>query len=133
MLADCPFPGYCPELIVRIINPANGHVHLTRALIDTGASCCSMPAFIAQRLGHTLHNGTIKGGLDTAGGKASAFVHSAVLELYHPVTRKPICKTNTIHIDCLDSLPVVLLGADGFLNNLILTVNYPAKTFSLKK
>lgn len=118
-------------LPIRIINPANGAVHRTIGMIDTGADECAIPAIYASMLGHNLSLGKEKQ-IGTGNGPTISYSHTTTIEIFDPVTKKLSYTLRETPIDFLPNLTTVLLGARNFLSRFILTIDYPSKTFSIK-
>ncbi|GBE06711.1 hypothetical protein BMS3Abin10_02368 [bacterium BMS3Abin10] len=123
-----------PWLQVTITNPHTGKKLSSFGLIDTGADECTVPAFMAWELGHNLARG-VKKEIGTAGGKAIAYTHTTSIKI-----RDARQKGNDVvyiipdtPIDFAEGLDCVLLGVNLFLDNFILTVDYPKQVFSLHK
>lgn len=114
-----------PWLPVTIVNPhTNGKIRVL-GLIDTGADECALPARYASLLGHKLEAGVVKE-INTGNGITIAYSHTVKIEIKD-------FSTQDVLIDFMPNLHVLLLGVKSFLNNFLLTVDYPNKTFSLKK
>ena len=113
-----------PYLLVRISSPTPGKTVDALALLDTGADECSFPVELAYRLGHTIDRGKPKTVM-TGAGPATVYSHSASIS-FEGFTVKDAM------IDFNPSLRIPLLGVRSFLSSFVLTVDYPAKTFSLK-
>jgi hypothetical protein len=135
-IRDCQFPyfhsDYCLSLPIKIINPHTNKSYRTNGIVDTGASQCFMPARLAKLLGHNLCAGQ-KGTTLTGGGQTSTFIHTFTIEIYHPKDpNKTIVWTlDNVLINCVETLPDMLLGVKDFLSNFTLYINYPKRTFSL--
>ena len=135
-ISDCPFLCfsdniYRPILALRIINPHSEIGYKTFGIVDTGADECAIPASVAPLLDHNLQEGNTKP-INTGNGTTTAYTHTTKFEIYHPVTAKLLYTVNDTPIDFMPNLSVVLLGVSSFLSRFILTVDYPAKTFSIK-
>jgi predicted aspartyl protease len=128
---DYPFsitrPGDAPRpyLPVTIINPVAGSRLKVFALIDTGADECALPASFATLLGHNLQAGQQKR-VSTGNGITLAYGHTTRIEVEG-------FSTQDVLIDFMPNLNIPLLGVKSFLNNFLLTVDYPNKMFSLKR
>jgi len=114
-----------PWLPVTITNPLTGQKVSAYALIDTGADACALPAYLAPMLGLRLKSGKLKR-ISTGNGDAAAHSHVVRLEL-----PEDGYSTGDIHVDFMTGLSVPLLGAEGFLSEFVLMVDYPRKRFSL--
>ncbi|MBI5400378.1 retroviral-like aspartic protease family protein [Candidatus Saganbacteria bacterium] len=119
-----PSDTFKPWLPVIIINPHSGKKIKTYGLIDTGADECALPAQYADILGHNLQKGLPKD-ISTGNGITIAYSHTVSIEIDG-------FNVDSVLIDFMPNLCVPLLGVKSFLSNFILSINYPAKTFSLK-
>jgi hypothetical protein len=131
-LTFCEDGVYRPFVPIRIINPHTNFSYRTKGLINTGADECAVPAFIAQILGHDLKKGRLKR-IMTGNGETESYSHSTKFELFHPLTGELLYTTAITPVDYLPNLEILLLGVNNFLSEFILTMNCPAKTFSIKK
>ncbi|MHB8843892.1 MAG: retroviral-like aspartic protease family protein [Nitrospirota bacterium] len=128
---DYPFsitrPGDAPRpyLPVTIVNPVAGSRLKVFALIDTGADECALPASFATLPGHNLQAGQQKR-VSTGNGITLAYGHTTRIEVEG-------FSTQDVLIDFMPNLNIPLLGVKSFLNNFLLTVDYPNKMFSLKR
>ncbi|MDP3112143.1 MAG: retroviral-like aspartic protease family protein [Thermodesulfovibrionales bacterium] len=113
-----------PFLPVTIINPDTNKKLKVFALIDTGADECALPASFAPLLGHNLQSGQQKN-ISTGNGITIAYSHKTRIEIEGFATQDVL-------IDFMPNLNIPLLGVRSFLNNFVLTVDYPKKVFSLK-
>jgi len=113
-----------PWLPVTIVNPHSNKKVKVLGLIDTGADECALPASYAAILGHNLQAGTAKE-INTGNGKTIAYSHTVRIEISDIIIKETL-------IDFMPNLYVPLLGVKSFLNNFILTVDYPELKFSLK-
>ncbi len=115
-----------PWLPVTVVNPATQQAVSAYALIDTGADACALPAYLAPMLGFRLRSGKPKR-ISTGNGDTTAYSHVVRVEL-------PECgyATEDTHVDFMTGLSVPLLGAEGFLSEFVLMVDYPRKRFSLR-
>lgn len=120
-----------PYLYLKITNTHTGKYLNTVGLVDTGADDCALPASFALILGHDLARGGIKS-INTGNGVTTAYSHMTKFEILDPNDNKVLYTIQDTPVDCLPNLNIVLLGAAHFLNNFILTVNYPEHTFSIK-
>lgn len=130
-LTNIPFTKFSPDdlprpwLPVTIINPHTNKKIKVFGLIDTGADECALPAQFAVLLGHNLQSGFPKE-INTGNGKTLAYSHTVHIEI-------PDFTIENVLIDFMPNLYVPLLGVKSFLNNFILTVDYPNLSFSLQK
>ena len=113
-----------PYLPITIINPSASKQLKVFALIDTGADECAFPASFAPPLGHNLQSGQQRK-VSTGNGITTAYSHTTRIEIEGFATQEVL-------IDFMPNLNIPLLGVRSFLNNFVLTVDYPNKTFSLK-
>lgn len=113
-----------PYLPVTIVNPANNKELNIYALIDTGAYDCAFPASFAKPLGHQLKRGHVRE-MATGNGVVSVYRHTVRILTYGYAT-------GPHQVDFFPNLNVPILGVKNFLSNLILTINYPKKTFSIQ-
>ncbi len=130
-LLNIPFTKLSPDdihrpwLPVSIINPHVNKKIKVLGLIDTGADECALPAQYAVLLGHNLEAGFVKE-INTGNGKTLAYSHTVRIEMTNFTIRD-------ILIDFMPNQYIPLLGVKSFLSNFILSVDYPKKTFSLRK
>ncbi len=82
-----------------------------------------MPASLAGRLGHRIERGTPKT-VATAGGEITAYSHTARILVDGLATFEAT-------VDFIPRLGTPLLAVNSFLSKVILTVDYPAQTFTL--
>jgi predicted aspartyl protease len=113
-----------PYLPITIINPDTDKQIKVFALIDTGADECAFPASFASILGHNLQVGQQRK-ISTGNGITVAYSHTTRIKIEGFITQDVL-------IDFMPNLNIPLLGVKSFLNNFILTVDYPNKMFSLK-
>ena len=120
-------------LPVYIINPETGIKVSSWGLIDTGADNCAIPAQHAPILGHNLTAGTIRQ-IRTGNGITNTYAHTTRIEIMAigDATEKVVHTTTDAPVIFMPNLNVVILGAEGFLSQFILTIDYPRKVFSLK-
>lgn len=144
-IRNYPFQILLPKIVrpaplvpIRVVNPDNGFDYLTYGLIDTGADSSSIPDFVAKSIGHNLKNVKPERGY-TADGYADIYPHTCRIEILK-VNRKGIVDENkAVHVisdrlvGVLPQLPFVILGVEDFLQEYILTINYPRKIFSVRK
>ena len=131
-IVKCPFTSGRPILPLRIINPHTGQAHRAAGLIDTGADECAVPAYIASVIGHNLTAGGRKQ-IRTGNGLTTAFSHTTRLEIFHPATQRLLFTIADAPIYFLPNLHMILLGVKSFLSQFILTIDYPQKSFSVRK
>ena len=130
-LLNIPFTKLTPDdtprpwLPVTITNPHSNKSIKVLGLIDTGADECALPTRFASILGHNLEAGFIKE-INTANAKTIAYSHTVKIEIEDFIIHDTL-------IDFMPNLYVPLLGVKSFLNNFILTIDYPRQIFSLKK
>lgn len=133
--------SFTPYLTCRFINPDTGAEQEDLALVDTGASYCTVSSEFAQDLGYNIKKGK-RGTTSTASEDVDHWEHKFTIRIYAMRTTGP----NTIVIDKEDAVLVLtdipvrvldcdaptLLGVKGFLENYTLTANYPGKLFSIQ-
>jgi len=118
-------------LPVRIINPDTGLFLALWGMIDTGADECSIPADLAQILGHNLSAGVAKQ-INTAGGVSTAYAHTTCIEVLSINDHSQVVYSiPDTPIDFCPGLQVVLLGVRNFMEHFKLTIDYPNQRFSL--
>jgi predicted aspartyl protease len=113
-----------PYLPVTIVNPTANRRVSVYALIDTGADECALPAGFAVVLGHHLEAGETRE-VNTGNGSSIAYAHTTVIEAVG-------FSTKSVLLDYMPNLTTPLSGARSYLSTLRLTVDYPAKQFSLE-
>ncbi len=138
-----PFIGFFPDaplrpmVTIRITNPDTGFSVNTYGLIDTGADDCAVPASFARALGHDLMAGESKR-IQTGNGVTAAYSHTCTIDIFdtrqlEDNTLKIAYTMSETLIDFMPNLHCVLLGTESFLNQFVLSVDYPAKMFSIRK
>jgi predicted aspartyl protease len=113
-----------PYLPVTLVNPDLGRCLTVLALIDTGADECALPAAFAKLLGHHLKAGRPRR-IATGNGVTLAYAHVIRMEIEG-------FSTEDVEIDFMLHLRTPLLGVRSFLNNFLLSVDYPKRKFSLR-
>lgn len=127
-----------PMLPIKIINPKTGQFVHQWGIIDTGADECSLPAWIANSLGHNLALGVAKQ-IGTGNGVTTAYAHTTSIEIFKLDGIGAIDANTVVHsipnttIDYMPNLHCVLLGVRNFLGHFKLTVDYPHTCFSIQK
>lgn len=121
--------GY-PCLNIRIINLVNGIFVPVIGIIDTGADDCAIPAYYAGLLRHNLKKG-YKKEIITGNGITFAYSHTTTIDILNN-DDKVVYRIEETPIDYMENLHVVLLGVNSFLSKFILTIDYPAKKFSIQ-
>jgi hypothetical protein len=136
-IRNCPIPRYpeidpCLGLPIKIINPTTNRFIKTFGIVDTGASECAIPSFIAELLGYDVNSGEMRI-INTGNGQAHAYRHTISMTIHHPIDPENniIFTINNILIDCMPNLNMVLLGVNGFLSNFVLKIDYPNRIFSI--
>ncbi|MEA1929106.1 MAG: hypothetical protein U9N73_12940 [Candidatus Auribacterota bacterium] len=125
-----------PILPIRITNPDTGLSLRSWGLIDTGADDCAFPAGMATILGHNLSAGTPKQ-IGTGNGVTIAYAHTCKIEIFkiepdgNVSDEEVVYKIDNTPLDFMPNLESLLLGVQNFLNNFILTIDYPNKSFSV--
>jgi len=71
--------------------------------------------------------------IGTGNGVTIAYSHTTTFQIFHPASFDLVYTLDNILIDYLPNLEVVLLGAENFLSQFVLTLDYPNKMFSLVK
>jgi hypothetical protein len=132
--------SFAPYLTVEFINPENGEKERSLALVDTGADACSVSTAFAEALGHNIARGT-PGKTHTASHRVSYWQHTFTINIFHTEILGPdeifvdydkvILTLPNILVDALDCPTPELLGVRGFLENYVLTANYPRQLFSI--
>jgi len=130
-------PRKRPWLFIRVKNPDTDRSFPTIGLVDTGADECCMPSSYADFLGHNLTAGTAKK-INTGNGLTTAYGHTCIVEildtnLLFQGEEKIVCTIEETLIDFMSNLHCALLGVATFLNQFILTIDYPKQVFSLRK
>ena len=80
---------------IRIVNPHTDKHYNTRGVIDTGADECSIPAKIANILGHNLKAGNVNVA-GAAGGDCMVYSHTTTIEILHPDTNNVVYKIEMV-------------------------------------
>jgi len=128
-----------PAIPVVLTNPANNFDHFTWALIDTGADDTVIPAYIGQKLYHNLKHHKVKKDICCGiGGEAPAYYHTFRLNFLESDRKGHISERSVIRINqrlfaVVEGIHTMILGESDFLKKYILTINYPKKTFSVRK
>lgn len=96
------------------------------ALIDTGADNSLFPSIIAKLLKHKLRSGKPQK-FGTASGKGKAWRHTAEIGILTSDCKKVFCTISKVPIDFIQKRSAfpLLLGVEGFLEKLVVTVDYP--------
>lgn len=106
---------------------------LMPALVDTGADNCLFPSMIARLLKHKLRSGEPQS-FGTASGKGKAWRHTAEISILTADYNKTLCTISKVPIDFIQkrsALPL-LLGVKGFLEKLIILVDYPNQIIAVE-
>lgn len=128
-----------PYLPIKIIHPedANSYV-IVGALVDTGAFSTKIPMKWAERIGLDVENGNHISG-DTAGGEIEGLLCKCKIQVLDLSEKGKILSENIL-VELIGDrfvfgkcTPIPLLGVKEFLKDLLLTVDYPNKKFSLEK
>jgi predicted aspartyl protease len=130
-------PSKRPWLFVNIKNPHTGRSCSTFGLIDTGADECALPASFADLLGHNLTAGETKQ-INTGNGVTTAYRHTCTIEildtnLLFQGKERIVYTIEEAMVDFMPNLHCALLGVRTFLNQFILTVDYPKQIFSIRR
>lgn len=145
---------YRPYLPVTIINPANTLDDFTWAMIDTGADRSAFPEYIAKKIYHDIKNKKVKTDyIETAGGCIKVYKHTFTVEV-HAMSLAgtnikiggPVIKIPNMFVDVVPltteneykekvhtSFNQILLGVEDFMEEYVLTIDYPNRTFSFRK
>lgn len=135
--AQGPFSEAAPILPVKIINPGTNLVWPTWALVDTGATSCTIPGHVATVIGHNVVGPPDARG-ETGGGRDDIYLRTCRIEIFEMrstgfVTNNVIITIPNGPVAVLPNLRVVLLGVDDFLEEYVLTIDYPRQVFSIRK
>lgn len=127
-----------PALPVKLINPANGFEHTTWALIDTGADYTVIPEFIAKQLYHDIKHHNVKRDMFTGiGGNAVVYYHTFHINILKSSKKGKVYRKSIIELQgtfaVVQDLFTMVLGEKDFLSKYILIIDYPKKTFSVRK
>jgi predicted aspartyl protease len=130
-------PKKRPWLFIRVKNPDTGHSFPTAGLVDTGADECCLPASYADLLGHNLTAGTVKK-INTGNGITTAYGHTCTVEildtnLLFQGKERIVHTIEETLIDFMPNLHCALLGVRTFLNQFVLTIDYPKEIFSIRR
>lgn len=135
LVKDHPFKPsregiWYPLLPVRITSLVSYESVEEYALLDTGADDCAIPSLLGPDLGVVVSTGRrrTRHGL----GSASAFGHDVRIEILDEQF-KPIFEVSEKTVDFCDGLQTVLLGVNGFLQHFIISIDYPGRTFSIRR
>ncbi|MCK5564276.1 MAG: hypothetical protein KAJ07_03440 [Planctomycetes bacterium] len=137
-ISKCEVGVPAPLLPIRIINPKNGGVYPTFALLDTGATSTAIPGYIADDLGIVVESVKPKEVFGIA-GKAWSYPHPFIIEVLaqNPDATNSADECKLIRklqgkIEVIKGLGVTVLGAWDFMNRYVITVDYPKLDFSVK-
>jgi hypothetical protein len=130
-----------PIVRVRLENPHDASIlpFEVRALIDTGAQACAIPAYLCQTLGHSFEEGVSESYAAGIGaGAVRTFTHSTKLTVLFPneSDTEPPQTFEPIEFSCdfIDQpLPFVLLGQRDFLRLFRYAQDGSAGWFSLEQ
>ena len=133
--------NFTPYLTCQFINPSTKQGQEDMALVDTGASFCTVSAEFARELGYNVSKG-IFGTTGTANKDVKHWEHNFTIRIFAMrstgpntifVNKKDVVLTlENILVRVLDSDTPTLLGVKGFLENYTLTANYPRRLFSIQ-
>jgi len=128
-------PKRRPWLFINIMNPHTGSICPTFGLIDTGSDECALPAAYADLLGHNLTAGEPKQ-IRTGNGVTTAYRHTCTIQIFdsgslHQGNLQVAHRIEEILVDFMPNLHCALLGVNTFLNNFLLTIDYPNQVFSI--
>jgi len=125
-----------PCLPVQLTNPITNKTTVVWGLVDTGASACHFPEKYAKAIGIDVKRGRPYGGPTSGGPCKGRFCHChiGILAIKNEneidFTRELITLPNREHFFS-EKAPISLLGIEGFLEDYILTVDYPKQVFSI--
>ncbi len=135
----CPSAlAYSPVLPIRVVNPHNSFDLCTWGLVDTGAETCTIPEFIAKKIGHNIKDGRKGSGL-TAAGRAGIYEHTFRIEIFKVRADKSVDDKKVVYtiadgfVGVMEGLPFVLLGVNDFLKSHVLTIDYDKCIYSIQK
>lgn len=80
LIRDIPFSDGFPYLPIKIVNPQTYQSVKVLGSVDTGASACAFPGYIAGLLGHNPLRGA-KSHSSSAGGAAESYAHTTTIEI----------------------------------------------------
>jgi hypothetical protein len=128
-----------PVVPVIIYNPANDFEFLTWALIDTGADTTAIPEHVAKALYHDIRNHQVKRDHSFGiGGGVEVYMHTFAVDILFSDPdgtinqSKAAIKIPKRKIAVVPDLHITILGED-FLEDYVLTIDYPGQKFSVKK
>jgi hypothetical protein len=124
-------------LWIRVTNPHTNTKVVIQALVDTGADSCAFPADIAGQLGHNLESVPAKP-VFTASGQTEAFAHTSCVDILQMRPDglpgdKVLYTIDDTPIDFIRGCDDFLLGVRDFLDEFVLTIDYPRQRFSIRK
>lgn len=126
-----------PLLSVRVHNPHNGFHRDIVMLIDTGASVSIIPEFEAFKLGHEFEKGIV-GDTDTASGKDTRYDHTGIIEIFSMNEKGELDLSKVVAtipkgpIGVMKNIKHSVLGVERFLEDHVLTIDYPNQKFSIR-
>ena len=134
-----PFPeGFNrPMLWIRASNPAKRTLYFeVLANVDTGTDVCIFPLDCASKLGLKPRKRSLQN-VNTAKGPAVAYIHDVRIEIlgirYNGFASSQILWTiSKMPVYFVVGGPRPLMGANSFLEQFVLTVNYPQRYFSIE-
>ncbi len=106
---------------------------LIMGLVDTGADTCAMPLSYASLIGHVVENGETGSVITAGSGDIKTVIHTCSFDLLCPRTKRTLYHLENIKTHFTNNLKCPLIGVSGFLNQFMLTIDYPSNCFSLKK
>lgn len=124
-------------LWIRVTNPHTNTKVVIQAIVDTGADSCAFPVDIAEQLGHNLESVPAKL-VFTASGPTEAFAHTSRVDI---LEMRPDGLAGDKVLHTIDDTPIdfirgcedFLLGVQDFLDDFVLTIDYPRQCFSIHK
>ncbi|HBG78920.1 MAG TPA: hypothetical protein DDW84_08815 [Phycisphaerales bacterium] len=142
-IVDYPFTetrdgSLLPMLWIRIVNPESRKGVIVQAIVDTGAEKIMFPADTAEQLGHNLR-AVNSSPMETLVGEGEMFAHTTRVDvlaphrdnIFWPDEKNILHTIEDTEIDFVVKGCQFLMGAENFLNEFILEVNYPKRKFSI--
>lgn len=118
---------------VSITNPRNNKSIKLHGIIDTGASECFVPAQLSRLLEFDYKT-VRESSISTGNGMTKAYKHLMNITVYHPdPPERELIVFNNVFINFMETVPIFLLGVNGFLSEFHLQVEYRNGIFSLMR
>jgi predicted aspartyl protease len=118
-----------PLLPVIIINPHTGEQVKQYGIIDTGADCCTVPAYIGEMLGHNIEI-VPPSKTTVVGGEITTWEHTTTIQMLDK-NETVFYENVETYVEYVEDLEYVLIGVDDFLCDFKLEIDYPNKHFSI--